>query len=135
MRYPLAHPADGLRDRGHVAQAHVEELGDSTVGNVGMAVDEPRSGCTAVQIDASGPWAGEPQDLMIRADRDDLAAAHRHGLGNGVLGVDREHGAVDQDQIGRESRAVVGVGTKGRLCGQGQQREGGEHAAGEHAAR
>ena len=123
MRYPLAHPADGLRDRGHVAQAHVEELGDSTVGNVSMTVDEPRGGCTAVQIDAAGSWAGKPQDVVVRADRDDLAAAYRHGLGNGVLGVDREHGAVDEHQIGRRFGTGVGPGAKGWPCGQCERQE------------
>ncbi len=98
-RNPRAHPAHDLGDRRCIAKMHVVELLDAAVGDVGMAVDEPRGCRTSVQIDPQRCGAGEAQDLPVRADRDDLSVADRQGLGDGVARIHGQNVSVEQQQL------------------------------------
>ena len=101
FRKPRPHPAHGLRDRRHVAQVHVIELIDSGLRDVCMAVDEAGSRRPAVQIDAPRRRARQPQHLGIRADRDDLPAANRNCLADGIVRINGDDPSMDQHQLGR----------------------------------
>ena len=90
------YPGHGLGDAGHIAERHVIHLVDTGFGDVSMTVDESRRSGAAVQIDAAGDWAGQLQNVAIRARGDDLAAAHGEGLHRRILGIDRENVSVKQ---------------------------------------
>ena len=83
-----------LGDARDVAQIHVIQFPDSAVGDVRMAVDEPRRRGPAMQIDAAGGGAGEAQNLVVGAERGDLPIANRHAFDDRILRIHREYPAV-----------------------------------------
>ena len=127
----FANPADGLGNRRDVAQLHVIELADATVGDMSVAVDESRRCRPAIEIDPAGLAPGEAQYFLRRADGNDLAPAHCQGFCNGVLGVDRQNRAMKQHEIGGLRRSRVARSAKCRLgehCRHANEYQGFLHA-------
>jgi hypothetical protein len=93
-------------------------LHQATRKRVLMRVDQSRHQRSACEIHALRSGTGSRQDLILRADRNDLAAGDRDGLRGRVAVVHRDHRASEEDG----SRRLVNRRCLGREPGAGSGR-------------
>ena len=79
-----------------VALQHV----DAAAHGVHVRILEPRDEHATGEVDHLGAVADQVADLVVGADRDDRAVAHRHGSRPRSRRIDGVHIAVDEDQVG-----------------------------------
>src|SRR5271169_2232409 len=65
-----------------------------------VRVDEAGGGCAPVQIDGVCALRRHFLHFLVGSNRDDLPAGDAHRFGDGVLRVNGQNPAVEQDEIG-----------------------------------
>ena len=95
---------EGLLERGEggngprpgVDQAETETVGDG----VGVVVVEPRQERPPLEIDHAGRGPDLIPHLIVAANARDAIADDRHRLGGGLVIIDGDHRAVQENEIG-----------------------------------
>ena len=87
---------------GHAAGTAQIDRGDqrgAARGDVSMRVNQAGRCSPAMQVDDACLGPSEGHDGRIAPYLEHLAVTHRHRLGDGVFGVDGQHGAMREDQV------------------------------------
>jgi len=101
----FAYEFDGFSDGFDVAELDGIKLVSCV--EVAMGVDKTGGGGAAVQVDEFGVFRSVGANFFVRADGNDFAIVDGNGLGDGIMRIDGDDFAVDEDKVGFGRRLGV----------------------------
>ena len=101
----------------HRGPAELRTVGQAGQKPVGVAVDEPRDDRAPTHVHHPGFRPDPAQHLPVASHGHDEPVPHGEGLGDAGAGVQGDHLAVEQHQVGRVVGRRGGRRRQGRRCG------------------